>query len=407
MKKLCLLLLFFISFIFSLSAQIFYPPPSLVPYLDNPPEITSRAAVLIDAETGTFIFSKNADDVIPPASLTKLMTMHIVMKEIKAGRASFDELIPVTTESWAQSQPPRSSLMFLAPGQTVTLREILLGLAVASGNDAAVAAALRFAPTMKEFGLMMTREAQNMGLYITRFVESSGISGYNRTTAAEFASFSRQYLYKHPESLDMFHSVLSMSYPMSDNVAERYKNNPRTIVQDNRNTLLRTFDGADGLKTGFINESGYNVSLTAERDNTRYIAVILGAPNTRWGSRIRDEDGEKLLTWAFDYFKTVRPVIGNIENVKVWKSKKGTAGLELADSPNFTASIGRAHSLNFETVIPNPIIAPLEAGTLAGYLKISDEHGELYRVPLALKTAIEKGNIFKRFWHSFLLLFNR
>ena len=190
MRKLFFL---FSLFIFSFSlvhAQYFYTPQLLVPYVETAPVVNSHAAVLIDAATGALLYSKNPYEEISPASLTKLMTMHLVMKEIEEGRASYDEIIPVTEQSWALRQPPRSSLMFLAPGQIVTLREIMLGLAVSSGNDAAVAAALRLAPTMEDFAHLMTMEARRMGLFVTRFVESSGISEYNMTTAEEFALFS-------------------------------------------------------------------------------------------------------------------------------------------------------------------------------------------------------------------------
>jgi D-alanyl-D-alanine carboxypeptidase (penicillin-binding protein 5/6) len=406
MNRIILFFSFFLYLPLGLFAQIFHVP-LLAPYLENAPEIVSRAAVLIDANTGTILYAKNPDEEIPPASMTKLMTMYLVMNAIKEGRASYDEIIPITVESWAQRQPPRSSLMFLEPGQTVTLREILLGLAVSSGNDAAVAAALRFAPTMGDFADLMTQEARKMGLNVTRFTESSGICPYNMTTAAEFASFCRQYILVHPNSLKQFHSVTEFSYPMADNVQPGRRNNPRTIQQFNRNSLLHSFSGADGLKTGFINESGYNIALTAERNKTRFILVVMGAPNERGGSRIRAADGARLLSWAFDNFKTVRPEIGKIEPQRLWKGRKNTVDLELVQSPYFTANINRANSIKYEIVIPNSLIAPLPKGFLAGYLYITDEYGELSRVPLVTNTAYERGNIFKRFWHSILLLFKR
>jgi len=403
-KLLLLFSLFFFNFSF-VFAQYFNAPP-LVQYIDNVPEVVSTAAVLIDANTGTLLFSKNPDEEISPASLTKLMTMHLVMNEIDAGRASYDEIIPVTVESWAQSQPPRSSLMFLAPGQIVTLREIMLGLAVSSGNDAAVALALRLAPSMQDFAEMMTMEARRMGLNVTRFVESSGISEYNMTTAAEFTYFCRQYLLLHPQSLKDFHSVPVFAYPVAANVPEVYRNNPHTITQENRNTLLKTFPGVDGFKTGYIDEAGYNIALTAQRDNTRFIAVILGAPAQPGGINIRNADGVRLLSWAFDNFKTVRPVIKHIDGARLWKGKENAVELQLAESPDFTSPINRAEKLFFETVIPKPLTAPLPAGSQAGYLSVYDEHGELNRTPLVTARNYEKGNIFKRMWHSILLLFN-
>jgi D-alanyl-D-alanine carboxypeptidase (penicillin-binding protein 5/6) len=406
-KRIFCLFWFAFSFPFFLCAQYFSTPPLLLPYRSTAPEILSRSAVLIDATTGTLLYSRNPNDEIPPASLTKLMTMHLIMKEIEAGRASYDEIIPVTVESWAQSQPPRSSLMFLAPGQKVTLREIMLGLAVSSGNDAAVAAALHLAPNMNDFAALMTAEARRMGLRVTRFTEASGISEYNMTTAAEFAYFCRQYLEQHPQSLGLFHSVPVFSYPMADNVPEIFRANPRTITQDNRNNLLRTFPGVDGLKTGFIREAGYNIALTARRNDTRFIAVILGAPSVPRGSRIRDADGERLLSWAFDNFKTVRPLVRQIENARLWKGREKTVELRLDAPAAFTSPVYRAASLDYKAVIPNHLIAPLPEGFPAGYIVFFDEYGELSRAPLVTVRAYAKGNIFKRIWHSIVLLFKR
>jgi D-alanyl-D-alanine carboxypeptidase (penicillin-binding protein 5/6) len=392
-------------FIFGLPAfaQYFNTPPLLAPYLKAPPEINSRAAVLIDAETGALLYSKNLSEEIPPASLTKLMTMHLLMKEIEEGRADYNEIIPITTASWAQSQPPRSSLMFLAPGQIVTLREIMLGLAVPSGNDAAVAAALRLAPSMDDFAHIMTNSARGMGMKVTRFVESSGISEYNMTTAEEFAWFCRQYIKLHPQSLKDFHSVGSFSYPMENNVAPAYRSNPRTITQENRNNLLKYFEGVDGLKTGYIDEAGYNIALTARRDDTRFILVILGAES----SRNRDADGAALLSWAFENFKTVRPLIGSIEKVRLYKGKANNVELVLGSPADFTSMVDRAFKLKYETIIDGQIIAPLSEGETVGYFVISDDNGELNRVPLLTVRAYQKGNIFKRIWHSILLLFKK
>jgi len=378
---------------------------SLEPYLATAPEIVSRAAVLLDAETGTVLYAKNPDEEISPASLTKLMTMHLVLKEVDAGRASLDEIIPVRTESWALKQPPRSSLMFLAPGQIVTLREIMLGLAVSSGNDAAVAAALRLAPSVDDFAALMTAEARRMGLRKTRFTEPSGISEDNMTTAAEFAALCREYLRRHPRSLVEFHSVREFAYPQAGNVAEAFHDNPMTIVQGNRNTLLRTFPGVDGLKTGYIDEAGYNIALTARRNDTRFIAVILGAPAHPGGDRIRDRDGERLLSWAFENFKTVYPAIKQPEPARLWKGKQKWVELELAEEPAFTAPVGRAASLQFTEEVEHPLIAPLSAWYPVGWLVIADEAGELHRVRLITARAYQQGNIFKRAWDSIRLLF--
>jgi len=411
-RKILLIFLFSLNAQFCLFAQYFYTPQLLVPFLETAPEIVSQAAVLIDAKTGALLYSKNAADEIPPASLTKLMTMNLIMKEIEEGRASYDEFISLTEESWALKQPPHSSLMFLEPGQKVTLREILTGLAVSSGNDAAVAAALRLAPNMDAFAALMTNEARRLGLKVTRFTEASGISEQNMTTAEEFAYFSWYYIIMHPNSMRDFHSVMEFSYPLEKNETERYKTRPRTITQHNRNALLTSFPGVDGLKTGFINESGYNIALTAMRDGTRFVLVILGAPNQRGGERIRELDGINILTWAFENFKTVRINAKAVEEtymqeIPLWKGKGKTIALKFEHSPDFTSPVNRADVLKYEVVIPKPLVAPLPEGYPAGYVYISDEEGELSRAPIVTAAACKKGNIFKRLWHSIVLLFKK
>jgi D-alanyl-D-alanine carboxypeptidase (penicillin-binding protein 5/6) len=380
-------------------------PLLLAPYTAGAPEIVSHSAVLIDSETGAVLYAKNPDEKISPASLTKLMTMHLVMNAVAAGKASLEEIVPITRESWAQSQPPRSSLMFLAPGQIVTLREIMLGLAVSSGNDAAVAAALRLAPSVPAFADLMNAEARRLGLKSTRFTEPSGISEDNITTAAEFTAFCREYLRLHPQAAAEFHSVPEFAYPKAVNVGDAFRENPNTIVQANRNALLKTFPGVDGLKTGYIDEAGYNIALTAQRDGTRFILVVMGAPARPGGDHIRDTDGERLLSWAFANFKTVRAEIGPLKEARLWKGKANYAQLELAETPVFTAPAERARSLWASAELDEPLIAPLPAAYPVGRLIISDEAGELYRVTLQTAAAYKQGNIFKRLWHSIQLLF--
>ena len=407
----------YLLFPFSLNAQDYLQPgaqpahPAL--HTATGPEIVSRAAVVLDALTGTILYAKNVHEEISPASLTKLMTMHLVQNEVSSGRVSLNDIIPLTEESWAINQPPRSSLMFLGPGQTVTLHDILLGLAVSSGNDAAIAAALALAPTVADFVSIMNSEAQRLGLSATHFTEPSGISEYNMTTASEFAAFCRFYIAKHPESLAEYHSVMEFSWPPAANVAQVFQDNPRTITQYNRNALLRTFPGMDGLKTGYIDEAGYNIALTAERDGSRFIVLILGAPAISGGDRIRDDDGYRLMSWAFANFKTVYPMIEKIEGARLWKGKENYVQLKPArpdplapDSAVFTAPKQRANSLWVSYEISNPLIAPLPQDYPAGFLIISDEQGELHRIQLLTVKTYKKGNVFKRIWHSLRLLFH-
>ncbi|GHT79006.1 serine-type D-Ala-D-Ala carboxypeptidase [Spirochaetia bacterium] len=371
----------------------------------EPPELGSQAAVLMDAATGAVLFAKNPNQEISPASLTKLMTIHIALQEVAAGNADLDEEVTLPEESWAVNQPPRSSLMFLAAGQRVTLRELLLGLAIPSGNDAAVAVALRFAPSTKDFARRMTGEGRRMGLTKTSFVEPSGISELNMTTTMEFTRFCREYILLHPETLAELHSVREFAYPKALNVAEQFRNKPGTIVQANHNNLLDIVPGVDGLKTGYIDEAGYNIALTAERGETRFVAVILGAPAGYGGARIRDADGRKLLTWGFAQFKTLRPVVVEPEPQRVWKGKTNSVALALGEPLIFTTHTGRGEDLRWEYEYASPLIAPLPEKSIAGALVFYDNQGELRRIPLVTTESVEPGNFFRRLWDGIRLLF--
>jgi D-alanyl-D-alanine carboxypeptidase (penicillin-binding protein 5/6) len=252
----------------------------------------------------------------------------------------------------------------------------------------------------------MNAEAQRMGLNVTRFVDTSGFSPHNKTTAQEFAYFCYQYIKIHPNSMRDFHSHTVFSYPLEANMPQGRRSNTTTITQSNRNGLIGIFPGADGLKTGFIPESGYNIALTAERNQTRFILALLGAPSNRDGGRIRQADGIRLLTWAFDNFKTVSVEAGQIEDVKLWKGRENTVQLGIdTQIVDFTSPLNRANELYREVVITSTLVAPLPANYHAGYLVISDEIGELKRLPLVTTKAYERGNFFKRIWHSILLFF--
>jgi D-alanyl-D-alanine carboxypeptidase (penicillin-binding protein 5/6) len=392
---------------------------NMVPPGVDPPVLASRAAALMDAATGAVLYNKNGNAVISPASLTKLMTIHIALEEVAGGRASLDEIVDLPRQSWSVNQPPRSSLMYLSQGQQVSLRELLLGLAVSSGNDAAVAVALRFAPDIGSFAERMNREGRRLGMTATRFVEPSGISEYNFTTAMEFASFCREYLSLHPEALRDYHSVAEFAYPKAENVAEPYRRDPKTRVQRNRNALLGEVEGVDGLKTGYIDEAGYNIALTAERGGTRFVAVILGAPASPGGDRVRDEDGRMLLEWGFENFRTLRTVSPSPEPARVWKGRINQVELVPADGEGealgadsgyawtLTTYAGRGNSPRWETELTGPLIAPLPAGSTAGTMILSDEFGELRRIPLITAAEVERGNFFKRFWDGARLFFKR
>jgi D-alanyl-D-alanine carboxypeptidase (penicillin-binding protein 5/6) len=375
------------------------------------PELAAKAAVLMDAATGLILFEKNADEPIPPASLTKLMTINVAQKEAAARGVAFDEPMRLPSQSWAENQPPHSSLMFLGQGHVVTLHELFLGMAIPSGNDAAVAVALNFSPTTEAFARLMNREAAEIGMTNTVFKEPSGISEENLTTARDFAVFCREYLRRYPENLTKYHSVPQFTYPKPENLRlpAQIRGRSAPIVQVNHINLLYSFDGVDGLKTGFIDESGYNIALTAERDGTRFIAVILGVPASLGpglGVRTRDADGTALLTWGFDNFKTIRPDFPPLPSAKVWKGKADKMPLDTpAGLRSFTVGAGRGTSgLRYEVEVAD-IAAPLPAGSSSGSITFYDDAGELARAELLTTADAEEGGFWKRLIDSVVMFF--
>lgn len=373
-------------------------------------ELHARSAVLIDAATGVVIYEKNADDPIPPASLTKLVTMEVALDEASRIGMRLDMQVRLPRAAWARNQPPRSSLMGLDDGQYVTLRDLLLGLAIPSGNDAAVAVALNFADDIPRFAGMMNDTVQKLGLKATHFVEPSGISEENITTAREFAVFCKNYIRRYPENLMRFHSVRRFDFPRPENLPPSRHRNPRTITRNNHIGPIWTYPGADGLKTGYIDESGYNLALTAERDGTRFIAVILGVPSeygSYRGPRARDADGSALLSWGYERYRTLRVEYPQFVKARVWKGKKSLIDVVPYMPDGGTAPVGaftidkeRGGELSFRIEMYSGVCAPLEEGGQVGDLILLDSEGELGRLSLGAAESVPPGNIFKRFFDT-------
>ena len=389
-----------------------------LPYNIGEPQldIWAKSAILIDVSNGNILYEKNADAIIPPASMTKLFSMYVVEEEIASGRFSYDQVIPLPPESWACNMPPHSSLMFLGKDQRVTMEELLLGLSICSGNDAAYALAYTVCGSMEEFVERMNLVAQDLGLENTHFVESSGYSEKNQTTAREMAEFAAIYLRRHPQSLHRFHSVLDFTYPKARNLAPGDKPAAQDfsqglpqkitmpITQDNTNPLLGKLEGCDGLKTGYIDESGYNLALTVVRDETRFLSVTMGGPgkNTREGQAGRVHDGTELMEWAFRNFADysvelkVHPYLVRSFNssekmlrlVPVYSDSTFTVpyvtGTSMAENMN---------SVKVEVKLPDFCWGEVVQGNQYGSIVISAGDYILKEIPLLADRNLKKGNV--------------
>jgi D-alanyl-D-alanine carboxypeptidase (penicillin-binding protein 5/6) len=297
--------------------------------------------------------------------------------------------------------------MFLGDGQAATLRDVLLGLAVPSGNDAAVCIALNFAPSVDEFAGLMNRAVSGMGLRHTRFVEPSGVDERNVTTAAEFAQFCRVYVELHPEALVNFHAVATFEYPKPDNMLPGFKYYGANVFS-NHNPLLGSYPGVDGLKTGYIDEAGYNIALTARRGPTRFIAVLLGVPaelGRLEGPRVRAEDGRAILDWAFANYYTLHVKPPEPKEFPVYKSKQKKVYLTPDHSVVSTLPVGRGENLSWRYEVRDPIVAPLALGDELGEAVLVDDEGEIARAALLAPEDIPAGSLPRRAFDTVRLWF--
>lgn len=383
-SRLALLCLAFLASAAAASAEGAWPEVSA------PPKVDARAIAVIDFANGEILYAFNADEPIPPASLTKLMTMQVALNAVDQGRVSLRDRITIRKEE--ATLPYGSSLMYLREGMRVPFDDLLRGMAVISGNDAAFAVARVLAGGTEGFAAMMNAEAARLGLGVTRFVEPSGLSEFNVTTAREMAELARDYIRAHPSALSDYHARYSMEFPRADVMPEGESAPAAKILLRNRNDLIFNYPGCDGLKTGYIIESGFNLVATAERQGTRFIIVTLGGT---YGPSSRERGGAMLLDWAFANWVTVRPRVPEAAPVRVWGGARSYA-LPSAGDVAFTVPADYARGMSSRVEAVADIGAPLAKGTKLGTLVFFTENRILRRVDLVAPEDIPLGNIFVR-----------
>jgi len=382
--------------IFSLPANTIETFNRLGIEVPDPPSLNARSAILIDAATGTVLYEKEADQSLPPASLAKLVTLHIAMEEIKSGRLSLDEIIEIDPQDCSPSIPYGSSLMYLQPRMKVSVRDLMLGAAVVSGNDAAYALARRIAGSNEKFAQMMNDEVKAMGFQNLSFVEPSGLSEFNLVTARDFAFFCKKYIELHPKALKELHSIHSIQFPRPEHATSQYRPNG-IVLQYNRNPLIFSYEGADGLKTGYIIEVGYNMAATAMRNGNRFIAVLLGGSSTSYadGATQRTRDTKALLDWAFGNFATARPGYIMPKPLRVWFGKSIWVDPEPEGEAAVTvpAILKDRVTARIETV--KNVKAPIYRGQKLGEIVYEINGTKIASVNLISGQDISKGNIFR------------
>lgn len=359
------------------------------------PEVSAKSVVIMDEATGSVLYAKNPDLPIPPASLTKLVTLHIVYEELNAGRLRRDELVTIDPRDCSPIIPYGSSLMYLRPGMRVSILDLMQGAAVVSGNDAAFSLARRIAGSNEAFAKRMNEEVERLGFHSLHFVEPSGLSEKNIVTARDFAAFCRLYLKLHPESIKELHSLHYIEFPRAEHATADYKPEGR-IIQYNRNNLVLDYPGCDGLKTGYIIESGFNLAATADRDGTRFVIVTLGGSgsSTSIGGSVRASDGARLLDWSFANFKTEEPKLPELPTIRTWYGARPRVGLVPADELAVTLPMAELSGLAVRAELPRQLQAPVAKGARLGEVVYTSGGSVVRRVDLVAAEAVPRGNIF-------------
>ena len=348
------------------------------------PSIAGTAHILQDYDSGHILMSENADERLPPASITKLMTSYVVSQEIHDGNIKLDDEVLISEKAWRMI----GSRSFIEVNTKVTVEALLRGMIVQSGNDAAVALAEHVAGSEEVFAQMMNQYAQKLGMVNTNYQNATGLPGPEHyTTAHDIAILSAALIRDFPEHYQWY-------------AEKEYTYNG--ITQHNRNKLLWRDNTVDGLKTGHTEEAGYCLSASAKRDGMRLIAVVLGTAS----ENARAQEIQKMFNFGFRFFETHQLYAADeaITQTKVWKGQTDQLNLGLAQPLSITVPRGRYKDLQASTNIQQPVVAPVAKGTELGEVEIRLGDEVVATRMLVAVDEVEKGSWWRRILDSLLML---
>jgi D-alanyl-D-alanine carboxypeptidase (penicillin-binding protein 5/6) len=354
------------------------------------PQIAARSWLLLDATSGQVIASQDPDTRIEPASLTKVMTAYVVFEAIRDKKLSLDQMITVSVRAWKVDGS--SSKMFIDPATPVKVQDLLYGLMIQSGNDAAVALAEAVAGDEATFVTLMNRAAERMGMKNTHFANPHGLpSPENFSTARDLSILASHEIQDFPQ----FYKI--------DSIKEFTYNK---IKQQNRNRLLWIDPTVDGLKTGHTEASGYSMIASAHRPNgpsgeRRLISVLSGATS----DGARTAESQKLLNWGYQNFDTVK-LYGKgqaIATPEVWKGAKSNVRIGFPNDVLVTVPKGVAQKMKPVLERKDPLVAPLARNGRVGTLKMMVDGKPLLALPVVALEEVAQASIFGRAWDSMRL----
>lgn len=339
-------------------------------------ETNAREAILLDYDTGQVLFEKDADTLMPPASMTKIMTVFLAFERLADGRLHMDDEIPISEKAWRKG----GSKMFVEIGSRVTVHDILRGIIVQSGNDAAIALAEAIAGTEEAFGEMMTEKAAELGLENATFRNATGWPDpEHRVSARGLAILARETIRRFPQLYEIY-SETTFTY--------------NEIKQGNRNPLLYKGMGADGLKTGHTENAGYGLTASAKRGDRRLILVVNGLESVRQ----RSSEGERLLEWGFREFDNYTLLERGevIDEATVWLGDQSTVPLVTEDALILTMPRAARKEMRVTVEYEGPIPAPIVKSQVLARLRVAAPGIEDRVVPLRAGEDIGKLGPFGR-----------
>lgn len=347
------------------------------------PRVAASSYILQDADSGKILAENNADQKLPPASLTKIMTVYVVFRELGNGQLTLDETVTISKKAWRTP----GSRMFIEVNKQVSVEDLLRGVIIQSGNDASVALAEHVAGDEATFAALMNQHAKRLGMTNTNFTNSMGLPSSDLyTTARDLALLTSALVNEFPDKYRLF---AELEFTFND------------ISQPNRNRLLWRDESVDGVKTGYTEAAGYCLVASAKRNGMRLISVVMGTDSVN----TRLAESQSLLNYGFRFFQTHRLYQKGqiLTKAKIWKGDNSELDLGLAD--DLYVTIPRRHYKDLQAVmnIDKKIIAPADKGTLYGTLKVALAGDNVATKPLVALNSVAIGGLFSRIYDEALL----
>lgn len=387
MKKLLILFLIFFSLVLTVHAEDTTQSESVnskstnISLAEN-----AKSAIMLEASTGKIIFEKNANEKLPMASMTKMMTLLIIMENIENGNIKWSDSV-ITSEHAASMG---GSQIFLEVGEEMTVEELVKGICIASGNDAAVAMAEKIGGTEEEFVKLMNKKAKELQLKNTNFTNACGLDSDNHYSSAHDMALIGKELVKYDK-------ILEYTGTYEDYLR---KNTDKSFWLVNTNKLVRYYKGVDGLKTGYTEKAGFCITTTAKKDNMRLITVVMGEPSTK----IRNAETTSMLDYGFNTYK----IDTVASSKKIIASKKVTNGIDKianivpkTDINILNTKLGTKRNVTYNLEL-STISAPIKKGDSIGKINVMENNKIIMTIDATTTKDINKANIFIVYYRNLL-----